>query len=103
MSFYIFHETHIKINQNEILINKNHSVFSWNFRAKTENVMRVYIEQDFQNSTEVITFLFKGGKKTSRLLENKYMLGHFIYRIEKEWLIAEIRDFLKQLKPHKNV
>ena len=103
MSFSIFHETHIKINQNLILINKNHSVFSWKFRSKTENIMRVYIEQDFQTSTEVITFLFKSGKKTSTLLDNKYMFGHFIYRIEKEWLIAEIRDFIKQLKPYKNV
>jgi len=103
MSFYMFHETHIKINQNDILINKNHSVFSWKFRAKTENIMRVYIEQDFQNSTEVITFLFKGGKKTSTFLDNKYIFGHLIDRIEKEWVIAEIRDFIKQLKPHKNV
>ena len=103
MSFYAFHETHIKINQNIIFINKYHSVFSWKFTAKTENIMRVYIEQDFQNSTEVITFLFKGGKKRSTFLDNKYMFGHFIERIEKEWLMSEIRDFIKQLRPHKNV
>ncbi|NEP87175.1 MAG: serine/threonine protein kinase, partial [Okeania sp. SIO2C2] len=100
--FECFHKTHIKIHQNKFLINWSYWIFSHTITAKTEDIMRVYIDQDFQSSREVITFLCKVGKKTSTFL-GECKFGHSMNRIEKEWVIAEIRDFIKQLKPHKKV
>ena len=100
--FDLFHKTNIKIHQNKFLINWNYWIFSHTVTAQTEDIMRVHIEQDFQNSREVITFLCKVGKKTSTFL-GKSKFGYSLNRIEKEWVIAEIRDFIKQLKPDKNV
>ncbi|NEP81226.1 MAG: serine/threonine protein kinase [Okeania sp. SIO3B3] len=64
LSFDFYHKTHIQIHQNKFFINWNYWVFSRTITAETEDIMRVYIEQDFYNSArEVITFLLKGGKK----------------------------------------
>ena len=86
-------KTNIKIHKNEFLIDRKCLGFSHKVTGETAGLERVFI-----NNTHIKTYgkhatncvLFEGVKK--------HQFGSLLVQEEQEWLVAEISDFLRQLK-----
>ncbi len=84
------YKTQIKIYRNVFSIHWKFWVFSHKIIGKTADIMRIDYEESFQVRGKIVFYLFEGRKK--------HKLGFYLARREKEWLVAEIRDFLEHLR-----
>ncbi len=83
-------ETDIQIYSNEFFIKCNFLIFTQSIKGTVEDINKIYIEEDFKYRGCLRLELFKS--------KTLYRFGFNLNRTEKEWLVAEINDFLEQLK-----
>jgi len=81
------YKTQIKIYRNVFYIHRKFWVFSHKIIGKTADIMGIDYEESFQVRGKIVFYLFEGRKK--------HEFGFYLARREKEWLVAEIRDFLE--------
>ncbi len=84
------YKTQIKIYRKNILIHRKLWVFSHKIIGKTADIMGIDYEENFNGRENIVFYLFEGRKK--------HKFGFYLGRREKEWLVAEIGDFLEHLR-----
>ncbi len=84
------YKTQIKIYRKNISIHRKLWGFSHKIIGKTADIMGIDIEENFNGTGNIVFYLFEGRKK--------HKFGFYLGRREKEWLVAEIGDFLEHLR-----
>ncbi|NEP84197.1 MAG: hypothetical protein F6K39_42435, partial [Okeania sp. SIO3B3] len=86
-------KSQIKISNNEFLIRWNFFIFNKEVKGKTVDIDKIAInnmEIEIQGKSIINCGLFD--------IRKAYQFGFLLEEVEQEWLIAEIQDFLEQLK-----
>ncbi|GGA55791.1 serine/threonine-protein kinase [Okeania sp. KiyG1] len=86
-------KSQIKISHNEFLIHWKFLIFSKEVRGKTVDINKIAInnmEIEIQGASMINCGLFE--------VRKAYQFGFLLEEVEQEYLVAEIQDFLEQLK-----